>query len=177
MAVSDKELTACRFSLYPMTDNYIDIILRSLAMTDTGEIYAETDAVSTVYAGSFSAVADAVQGLFIHAFRPGVHMAIEGEFGAEIPPGIQERAPDSFREARPNVPLTERIRFPVRGRYSQYSEGPEGLCVSSGELHGDVHRIFGFLERVYDSAERPADGRQPVLHFTINCNSPTEEDQ
>ena len=168
--------TVCRFSLYPMSDDYIEIILGSLDKTDTSAVFSKTDAVSTIYAGDSVSVSDAVRALFVNAYRPGVHMAIEGELGAELPDDVPIEAVFSLQEERPNGPLTEQIRFPVRGRYELFSAEPEGLALSSGELHGDVHRIFDFLERVYESAEPKTDGQHPVLRFTVNCNSPTEEE-
>ena len=78
-------ISGCRFTLYPMCDNFIDIILGSLKKTDTSAVWSETDALSTVYRGKLAYVADAVQALFLNAYRPGVHMALEGQFSKGCP--------------------------------------------------------------------------------------------
>ncbi len=176
MKDTERYITACRFSLYPMTDSYIEIILGSLGKTDTSAVYSKTDAVRTIYAGNSVSVSDAVRALFVNAYRPGVHMAIEGEFGAELPDDVPAESVAGLRNDRPNESLTEQIHFPVRGRYELLSAEADGFAVSSGELHGDVHRIFDFLERVYESAEPQTEEQNRVLRFTVNCNSPTEEE-
>ena len=44
-------IAGCRFTLYPMSDKYIEIILGSLEKTNTSAVWSETDALSTVYRG------------------------------------------------------------------------------------------------------------------------------
>ena len=78
-------IAGCRFTLYPMSDKYIEIILGSLEKTNTSAVWSETDALSTVYRGKLPYVADAVQALFLNAYRPGVHMALEGQFSKGCP--------------------------------------------------------------------------------------------
>ena len=56
-------IAGCRFTLYPMSDKYIEIILGSLEKTNTSAVWSETDALSTVYRGKLPYVADAVQAL------------------------------------------------------------------------------------------------------------------
>lgn len=70
----------CRFSLYPMCDDFISIILGALEKTDISAVYSFTDRVSTVYQGGTDSVVDAVKGLFVNAFADGVHMCLEGVF-------------------------------------------------------------------------------------------------
>ena len=63
-------IAGCRFTLYPMSDKYIEIILGALEKTDTSAVWSETDALSTVYRGKLPYVADAVQALFLNATAP-----------------------------------------------------------------------------------------------------------
>ena len=51
-------ISGCRFSLYPMSDQFIDLILGSLEKTDTSAVWSESDALSTVYRGKIEYVAD-----------------------------------------------------------------------------------------------------------------------
>lgn len=81
----DSNITGCRFSLYPMTDNFVDIILSSLEKTDISNIWTETDALSTVYRGKSEYVVDAVDALFINTYKEDVHMTIEGLFSKGCP--------------------------------------------------------------------------------------------
>ena len=81
---TDLPIAGCRFSLYPMTDRFVDIILGALEKTDTENVWAQSDALSTVYRGKLAYVADAVKALFINAWQEGVHMAIEGQYSKGV---------------------------------------------------------------------------------------------
>ena len=98
-----------RFSLYPMADGFIDIILGALERTDTSAVYSATDAISTVYRGPLDSVIDALRGLFINAYEDGVHMAVEGEIYDDIPAPIT--VPEHIM-GEPNM-LVEKS-FPVK---------------------------------------------------------------
>ena len=69
-------IAGCRFTLYPMTDRFIDIILGALEKTDTSAVWSETDALSTVYRGKLPYVADAVQARFAEGNPTGVKCAL-----------------------------------------------------------------------------------------------------
>ena len=45
-------IAGCRFTLYPMSDNYIEIILGSLEKTNTSAVWSETDALRPFTAAS-----------------------------------------------------------------------------------------------------------------------------
>ena len=77
---TDLPIAGCRFSLYPMTDNFVEILLGALDKTDTGAVWSESDALSTVYRGKLQYVADAVKALFINAYQEGVHLSLEVHF-------------------------------------------------------------------------------------------------
>ena len=71
-----KAVTGCRFSLAPMSDDFINIILSSIADVDTSKVWSSTDEFSTVYHGRRVHVLDALKACFIRSFRQGVHMAM-----------------------------------------------------------------------------------------------------
>lgn len=73
-------ITGCRFTLAPMSDDYISIILGSIAQIDTSRIFSKTDKTSTIYRGSTHHVIDCVKACFIHAYRANVHMTSELTF-------------------------------------------------------------------------------------------------
>ena len=79
------DISGCRFSLYPMTDNFVSVIWALLEKTDTSAVWSQSDALSTVYRGKLPYVADAVRALFINAWQPEVHMALEGQFSKGMP--------------------------------------------------------------------------------------------
>ena len=112
---TDLPISGCRFTLYPMSDDYIEIILGALEKTDTSAVWSETDALSTVYRGKLPYVADAVQALFLNAYRSGVHMALEGQFSKGCPGVLAETVFWIGRERRPmrQRPMPFIFRFTV----------------------------------------------------------------
>ena len=44
-------ITGCRFSLSPMTDDFVDIILGAVGKTRTDKVWQETGKLSTIYRG------------------------------------------------------------------------------------------------------------------------------
>ena len=173
-----------RFSLYPMTDNFIPVILGSLGKTDTSAVYSFTDAISTVYRGNIDSVLDGVSALFINAFTDGVHMAIEGQFSNEEE--VKEVAAKPGET--PNKTLCEDIHFPVKCKLNLYgAESAKGLyevikarCTLEKEeisygtrFAGDVQDVYTFIAQL--CKELDSRGEKFTLHFTMNCNSPTAE--
>ena len=191
---TDLPIAGCRFTLYPMTDRYVDIILGSLDKTDTSYVWSETDALSTVYRGKLPYVADAVKALFVNAYRSGVHMALEGQFSKGCPGDI---AGDSLLEKdgeAPNAKSAEGIHFPVKCKLALYPMGvgnyiddiakvwymaqDRGLEPTTihyaTRISGDVHDVFDYLRDVCALMDE-SNVSHYILHFTVNCNSPTKE--
>ncbi|MDO4479410.1 MAG: YkoF family thiamine/hydroxymethylpyrimidine-binding protein [Lachnospiraceae bacterium] len=190
---TDLPIVGCRFSLYPMSDNFIDLILGSLEKTDTSCVWSESDALSTVYRGRLEYVADAVKALFINAYRDGVHMAIEGQFSKGCPGDVSgDSKLDEVGEA-PNKAVVAEKHFPVKCKFALYPMGcgdyishiadvwrmaeDRGLQPTTihyaTRLTGDVHDIFDYLKDVCEKMDTAVS--HYIIHFTMNCNSPTEE--
>ncbi len=190
---TDLPIAGCRFSLYPMTDNFVDIILGALDKTDTSAVWSESDALSTVYRGKLTYVADAVKALFINAYTEGVHMAFEGHYSKGCPGDISGDSKLDIDTEAPNKAVVQDIHFPVLCKFALYPMGDgdyihkiadvwrmaeaEGLNPTTihyaTRLSGDVHHVFDYLERV--CAMMDGEVSHYIIHFTMNCNSPTEE--
>ena len=189
-------ISGCRFTLYPMTDDFIRIILGALEETDTSAVWSETDALSTVYRGKLPYVADAVKALFVNAYREGVHMALEGQFSKGCPGDV---AGDSKLDREGEAPNAEKLKgkhFHVHCKLALYPMGDadyideiarvwymaEDAGLSPTTIHyatrieGDVQAVFDYLESVCLLMEQSEKVHHYVLHFTINCNSPTVEE-
>ncbi len=189
-------ISGCRFTLYPMCDNFIDIILGALEKTDTSAVWSETDALSTVYRGKLSYVADAVEALFINAYREGVHMALEGQFSKGCPGDVSGDSKLEFSGEAPNKEFLKDKHFPVHCKLALYPLGDaeyideiakvwymaedQGLKPKTihyaTRIDGDVQDIFRYLEEVCTLMENSEKVHHYVLHFTMNCNSPTQEE-
>ena len=189
-------ISGCRFTLYPMTDDYVSIILTALEKTDTKAVWSETDSLSTVYRGKLPYVVDAVEALFINAYKEGVHMALEGQFSRGCPGDSSgDNVLNQSGEA-PNQEQTKDKRFFVRCKLALYPMGDadyideiakvwymaedRGLKPTTihyaTRIEGDVREVFSYLQEVCQLMEDSQSVHHYILHFTMNCNSPTKEE-
>ena len=187
------DISGCRFSLYPMTDNFVSVILGALEKTDTSAVWSQSDALSTVYRGKLPYVADAVRALFINAWQPEVHMALEGQFSKGCPGDTDG---DSLLDREGEAPNRAKIQdrhFPVLCKLALYPMGTgdyideiakvwrmaetEGLNPKTIHyatcIEGDVQKVFDYLEEVCRLMEQSVP--HYILHFTLSVNSPTNE--
>lgn len=187
------DISGCRFALYPMTDNFVSVILGSLEKTDTSAVWSQSDALSTVYRGKLPYVADAVRALFINAWQPEVHMALEGQFSKGCPGDTDG---DSLLDREGEAPNRAKIQdrhFPVLCKLALYPMGTgdyideiakvwrmaeaEGLNPKTihyaTRIEGDVQKVFDYLEEVCRLMEQSVP--HYILHFTLSVNSPTNE--
>ena len=101
----------------------MSIILNALEKTDTSGVWSQSDALPTVYRGKLAYVADAVRGLFVNAFRPGVHMALEGQFSKGCPGDCDGDSLLTREGPVPNLPLVGEKHFPVQAKIALYPMG------------------------------------------------------
>lgn len=161
--------------------------------TDTSGVWSQSDALSTVYRGKLAYVADAVRGLFVNAFRPGVHMALEGQFSKGCPGDCDGDSLLTREGPVPNLPLVGEKHFPVQAKIALYPMGiPDYIDKIAGvwrmaekarlnpvsihyatRISGDVHEVFDYLEAVCRKME--AEVPHYILCFTLSVNSPTQE--
>ena len=103
--------TAKRFSEYAVPTAFA-------VQTFTGDAAALAE---ETFAGQAAAVvywmsaedADAVQALFLNAYRPGVHMALEGQFSKGCPGDVSGDSVLNREGDAPNAALVKDIHFPV----------------------------------------------------------------
>lgn len=162
-----------------MDSDFISIILGALEATDTSAVTSVSDAMSTIYTGPQNSVLDGVEGLFANAFRPGVHMALEGQFSWKGQPGAETGA-------APNRAVHPDRHFPMLCKVTVYpaekmadalelarqADLHPAQSADTLRLQGDVQAVFGYLDRLC-SLLRRNDG--VGAHFTISVNSPTAE--
>ncbi len=178
---------ACRFTLSPMCDSFVDLILGAIGQVDDSAITQRTDKLSTVYRGSRAAVEDAVKACFLYAYRPEVHMTMECAFTA-IPLGEGVETAGA-----PNGEKLAGLHFPAVGKLTLYPMGGadaaswrekvvaeverRGLCKEEAYdgpiLSGDAQDIFDCLAKVNTLCQ---DGLEDyTLEFTLSVNSPTPD--
>ena len=152
-----------RFSLYPMSDKFIPIILGALEKTDTTGLYSNTDRISTVYGGSAENVVTAVENLFVNSYTEGVHTAVEGIFSNS----------ESFDISDTTIKKEIAADFPVKCMVAVYG-GEKNEKIPYGlRLDGGVNRVWAEIKELALSLENS--GEKFTLYFKMNCNSPTAE--
>ena len=168
---TDLPISGCRFTLYPMCDNFIDIILGGLERVDTSAVWSETDALSTVYRGKLDYVMDAVSALFASAWTEGVHMAIEGQVSKGCPGDVSGDSKLTYEGEAPNHAIVEAATQPCLCKLALY---PQTIHYAT-RIEGSIHDVFAYLTDVCKLMEASESVHHYVLHFTINVNSPTVE--
>lgn len=192
---TDLPISGCRFTLYPMCDNFIDIILGGLERVDTSAVWSETDALSTVYRGKLDYVMDAVSALFASAWTEGVHMAIEGQVSKGCPGDVSGDSKLTYEGEAPNRAIVEAATQPCLCKLALYPMGvgdyiddiarvwrvaedrglnPQTIHYAT-RIEGSIRDVFAYLTDVCKLMEASESVHHYVLHFTINVNSPTVE--
>lgn len=192
---TDLPISGCRFTLYPMCDNFIDIILGGLERVDTSAVWSETDALSTVYRGKLDYVMDAVSALSASAWTEGVHMAIEGQVSKGCPGDVSGDSKLTYEGEAPNHAIVEAATQPCLCKLALYPMGvgdyiddiarvwrmaedrglnPQTIHYAT-RIEGSIHDVFAYLTDVCKLMEASESVHHYVLHFTINVNSPTVE--
>lgn len=192
---TDLPISGCRFTLYPMCDNFIDIILGGLERVDTSAVWSETDALSTVYRGKLDYVMDAVSALFASVWTEGVHMAIEGQVSKGCPGDVSGDSKLTYEGEAPNRAIVEAATQPCLCKLALYPMGvgdyiddiarvwrmaedrglnPQTIHYAT-RIEGSIRDVFAYLTDVCKLMEASESVHHYVLHFTINVNSPTVE--
>lgn len=188
-----KEITGCRFSLSPMSDHYIDIILGAIGKVNTSKVWKMTDKLSTVYRGKRIHVLDAVKACFIQSYREGIHMTFEATISKGCPGDVEADAFLAEDEVLLNEPEIGEIHFPIICKISLYPMGVPNymeyianvvnraidMDVYAGSSHyvtileGDVQEVF----RYFDEATRYCEKELShyIFEITLSVNSPTAD--
>lgn len=191
---ASKDITGCRFSLSPMSDNYVDIILGAIAKVDTGKVWSNTERLSSLYRGRREHVIDAVKACFVHAWKKDVHMTMEMTFSKGCPGDTDAESYMAEDTSLLNAESTKDIHFPVDCKISLYPMGVTNymeyianvvnkavdLDIYAGSSHyvtvlkGDVHELFHYFDWVNEYCANELS--HYVFEVTLSVNSPTAEE-
>lgn len=187
------EITGCRFSLSPMSDRYIEIILGAIAQVDTSKVWKMTDKLSTVYRGKRIHVLDALKACFVLAYKEDVHMTMEATVSKGCPGDTDADSYLSADELPANESTVKDLHFPVTCKISLYPMGVPNYmeyiaCVVNKAvdrgiyshsthyvtvLEGDVQELFAYFN---EAAQYCAENLSHyVMEITLSVNSPTAE--
>lgn len=178
-----------RFSLHPMSGNFIKIIKGALNRTDTSNVWMHTDDVSTVIRGKQNQVFNVAKAIALHAAKTGEHVALSGTFSIGCP-GDSEG--DAYLEKSDELPNQDATPQYVSSQFALYPmNNPaymeviyreidrakahgvfnESMHYASG-IHGDIHDVFAFYEESFTHA-RSEEHRHLVMTLSMSINSPS----
>lgn len=197
MAAEAPEMTqappffGARFSLHPMTDRYVPVILDAIkGLRDTG-LEVETDDVSTFIGGDRNRVFAQLERVFAAAAKTGEHVAMTVLLSHGCPGETYCEATGEARAPTRAGATGGKSGVTVSAQWSLYPLGSEGYMdviyreidrtkqagvfargahfVSA--LRGDLADVLGAIRASFDAA--CADTGHVVAHATLSANSPT----
>ncbi|MEK5214134.1 YkoF family thiamine/hydroxymethylpyrimidine-binding protein [Psychrobacillus sp. FSL H8-0487] len=178
-----------RFSLHPMTNDFIKVIKGALKETDTTNVWMYTDDVSTVIRGKQVHVFNVAKAITLHAAKTGEHIALSGTFSAGCP---GDSAGDVYLDKGDIIANTDITKQYVSSQFALYpmnnpsymdiiyrevdrakAQGVfnDSIHYASG-IHGDIHDVFAFYEEAFTNA-RSDEHKHLVMTVSMSINSPS----
>ena len=192
--------SGAQISLYPMSDDFIGIILGAIGAMDPwrDRLRIETDDLSTLMVGPPEILFPAMRDLFVAAASTGVHCTLHATVSRGCPGEPDDPICTPLGGLPNGAPITERIAAarvtgqPIAAQFSLY---PLGLghhmdeiygCIdflkSSGtfersknfctKLRGDAGPVFETLSQAFTGFG--AQAGHVALDVTLSANSPTK---
>ena len=178
-----------RFSLHPMTGDFIQVIKGALRETDTSNVWMHTDDVSTVIRGRQLHVFNAAKSIALNAAKTGVHVAMSGTFSVGCP---GDSAGDAYLDKGDALLNTDTSKQYVSSQFALYPmNNPEYMAIIYREvehakergvfndsmhyasgIHGDIHDVFAFYEEAFTNA-RSSENAHLVMTVALSINSPS----
>jgi hypothetical protein len=182
-----------RFSLYPMTDRYVPVILGSIAGIRDRGLEVETDDVSTFIGGDRNAIWSTLEEVFAKAARTGEHVVMTvlvshgcpGEAYCELDPRSGTARAAVTHPGRGVRVSAQWSLYPL-GRaghmdviYGAIGRTKDAKVFEAGkhfvsQLRGDLADVLVAIRGAFDDA--CGDGGHVTAHLTISANSPTRRD-
>jgi energy-coupling factor transport system substrate-specific component len=186
-------ITGCQFSLHPMSDQFVDIILSTLEEVDTSKVWMETDDVSTCIRGKMVHVFDVTKAIFLHATKTGVHVAMNGTFSIGCPGDSDADVYMDETDTPINEDKVESISQVAGCKFALYPLGREDymdkiyeqidlskhrdVTVSpthyATRLDGEVHSLFQALHKSFELVQDKVS--HVTMTFNLSANSPTNK--
>lgn len=188
----DSSITGVSFSLHPMCDEFVDVILGSIETTDTSNVWVNTDDVTTTIRGKAVHVFDASRAMFMHAAKTGEHVAFNATYSVGCPGDSVGNKYMAEDDQPSNLEKVQNIKQPVAAKFSLYplSGGnymdviyeqieamKEYVTVNpahySTRLDGEAIRVFEGLEKIFKATVKNGSSHT-VMTVSISANSPSQ---
>ena len=163
----------CEFTLAPMSDRFVEIILDAVGKVDVSGLSAKTGRMSTVYSGELGRVAGALYQCFAAARRPGVHMTMQAVFTGEKSP-LEETVPASMENGENCLCDLEIYRPEGAGLdFPDDVELEVRPTAYGAQIEGRTDHVFATLVQTVSTAARQGEF---VVSAAFSVNSPTPKE-
>ncbi|TDL33038.1 thiamine-binding protein [Jeotgalibacillus sp. S-D1] len=189
-------IAGCRFSLHPMTDQFVSLIKGAIEEVDTSKTWRFTDDVSTCVRGREEHVFDVVKAMVLHTSKTGAHVALNATFSIGCPGDTEGDSYMAEDDVRLNEPAIKHLKQYVSSQFALYPMGDsdymatimaqvdtaqkhgtlkKGVHYASG-LHGDIHDVFNTLEEAFQQAQQ-SKSSHIVMTVNMSINSPSHKEE
>lgn len=191
--MGNQHIAGASFSLYPMSDDFVDVIQKSLSETDTSKVWMQTDDVTTTVRGKMVHVFDVTKAIMIHAAKTGKHVAFQATYSLGCPGDSEGDVYLSEDDNIANLGVSESGNQYAAAKFSLYPLGggdymdiiyeqidamKEYVSVKpahySTKLEGDVVHIFNGLEKVFQATVNSGSSHT-VMTVSVSVNSPSHD--
>lgn len=180
----------CRFSLYPMSDHFVPIILNAIeALKDSG-LEVESGHISTCVMGKEKDVFETLKRVFSLAASSEKHVVMSATFSKGCP-GEAYVDVKSIQPIHQHHEEGAHTHRKIDGEFSIYPLGHgnymsaiydvidhindmgiyDGSVHFATRLHGTIHDVFTGLENVFETTTKVAS--HTVMQVTLSANSPS----
>lgn len=180
------------FSLYPMCDNFVDLILSAIKKVDSSKVWIKTDRVSTIVRGRIPHIFDVTQAAFLEIAKTGEHVVYSGTFSIGCPGDTEGHAYMDSDDVLMNQDLIKSVEQDLSAKFALYPMGGgnymdpiyEQIEAMKGHgvdvelthyetmLDGPAQNIFNGLQSVLQAMEE-AGSPHTVMTVTLSANSPS----
>jgi uncharacterized protein YqgV (UPF0045/DUF77 family) len=186
-------IAGCSFSLYPMSDQFVDLILTAIKKVNSSKVWMKTDRVSTIVRGRIPLIFDTTQAAFLEICKTGNHVVYSATFSVGCPGDTEGHVYMAEDDKPMNRELIENIDQDVSAKFALYPMGggnymgpiyeqieamkEHGVEVNLTHyetmLEGPAQNVFKGLQSVLQAME-DAGSPHTVMTVTISANSPSE---
>ncbi|HLQ98217.1 MAG TPA: YkoF family thiamine/hydroxymethylpyrimidine-binding protein [Candidatus Dormibacteraeota bacterium] len=187
------KIAGVSFSVYPMSDQFVDIILGALKEVDTSKVWMKTDDVTTTIRGKVEHIFDVSKAIFLHAATTGEHVGYQATYSLGCPGDSAGDVYMAEDDILMNAKQTNAMKQPIAAKFSLYPLGggqymdmiyeqieamKEHVEVSpshySTRLDGETVAVFDGLEKVF-RATVEGGSTHTVMTVSISANSPSHQ--
>jgi len=189
-----KRIAGCSFSVYPMSDRFVDLIISAIKKVDTSKVWMKTDKVSTIARGRIPHIFDVSQAIFLDVAKSGEHTVYSATFSVGCPGDTEGHTFMAKDDTPMNTNVISGIDQKVSAKFALYPMGggnymdliyeqieamkKHGLDVNLTHyetmLEGSAVDVFTGLKRVFEAMEE-AGSSHTIMTVTISANSPSPD--